>query len=69
MSVLLSLETSTQMCSVALHKEGNLLSYSSFMMEKSHSKVILPLIDNILKDASLSKTDIQAVAVAKGPGS
>lgn len=69
MSILLSLETSTKMCSVALHKDGILLSYSSFMLEKSHSKVIIPLIDNILKDASLKREEIQAVAVAKGPGS
>ncbi|MCU0471396.1 MAG: tRNA (adenosine(37)-N6)-threonylcarbamoyltransferase complex dimerization subunit type 1 TsaB, partial [Arcicella sp.] len=37
MSLILSIDTSTKVCSVALHQEGKLLTISELFTEKSHS--------------------------------
>jgi tRNA threonylcarbamoyladenosine biosynthesis protein TsaB len=69
MSLILSIETSTKVCSVALYDENVLLACHDVLVEKSHSRIITVLIDNILKSTDHKMEDIQAVAVSKGPGS
>jgi len=67
--VLLSIETSTQVCSVAIHKGNSLLAEFSVSEEKSHSKLLTHFIDTIVKDCGLKLEDMDAFAVSKGPGS
>jgi tRNA threonylcarbamoyladenosine biosynthesis protein TsaB len=69
MSFILSIETSTKICSVALHEEGNLVVFQKLMMEKSHSGLLALLIQDTLKYAGINFNQLDAVAVAKGPGS
>lgn len=69
MSYILSIETSTSICSVAVHKEGKLMANADLYLEKSHSNSLTPLIEQILKHCDLSMSEIQAVAVSSGPGS
>jgi tRNA threonylcarbamoyladenosine biosynthesis protein TsaB len=67
--LILSIDTSTRACSVALHQDSVLLTSSELFAEKSHSGMLTTLIDNTLKVASVSYQDLDAIAVAKGPGS
>ena len=69
MPIILSIETSTKGCSAALHQEGKLLSISELYHEKSSSGMLTTLIEHVVKVANLSFRDLDAIAVAKGPGS
>ena len=69
MSLILSIDTSTKVCSVALHQEGKLLAISELYTEKSHSGMLTILCESVVKNAGFSLHDLDAFAVAKGPGS
>lgn len=69
MSLIISIETSTKVCSVALHKEGELLGDATLWMAQSHSVMLTTLIENVVKQAQHSIEELDAIAVAKGPGS
>jgi tRNA threonylcarbamoyladenosine biosynthesis protein TsaB len=69
MSIILSIETSTKACSAAIHQDGNLLSVSELYNEKSSSGMLTTLIEHVAKTASLTLKEVDAIAVAKGPGS
>ncbi|GAB4131178.1 MAG: tRNA (adenosine(37)-N6)-threonylcarbamoyltransferase complex dimerization subunit type 1 TsaB [Raineya sp.] len=69
MAVILSIETATFVCSVALHREANLLGVYELHSEKSHSEQLNVLIEQICKQNNLLLKDISAVAVSQGPGS
>lgn len=68
--MILSIDTSTTVCSVALHTlEGQLVSYYEQHIDKSHSEYLAVMIQNIVDNAGLDMTDLKAVAVSEGPGS
>ena len=69
MSLILSIDTSTKVCSVALHQDGKLLAVNELYTEKSHSGMLTTLCENVVKHAGFSLNDLNAFAVAKGPGS
>jgi tRNA threonylcarbamoyladenosine biosynthesis protein TsaB len=69
MSLILSIDTSTKVCSVALHSAGKLLAISELYTEKSHSGMLTTLCENVVKHAGFTLRDLDAIAVAKGPGS
>ncbi len=69
MSLIISIETSTKVCSVALHENGVLLGDNSLWMAQSHSVMLTTMMENVVKHAQRKMADIDAVAVAKGPGS
>jgi tRNA threonylcarbamoyladenosine biosynthesis protein TsaB len=69
MSLILSIDTSTKVCSVALHNVSKLLAISELYTEKSHSGMLTTLCENVVKHAGFSLQDLNAIAVAKGPGS
>lgn len=69
MPIILSIETSTKACSAAIHQDGKLLSVSELYNEKSSSGMLTTLIEHVVKTASLKLQNIDAIAVAKGPGS
>lgn len=69
MSFILSLETSTLHCSVALHEKGELLSHELVSEEGSHAKALTLLIEKVMKTAGRALADLTAVAVSNGPGS
>jgi tRNA threonylcarbamoyladenosine biosynthesis protein TsaB len=63
------IETSTDACSVAL-AEGDKIISSDYVQEfKAHARLLVPMIEKILQDASISLKDCSAVAVSEGPGS
>lgn len=66
---ILSIETSTRTCSVAIHDGPRLITAQDLHLDKSHSGSLTLMIQNLLALAGISIADIQAVAVSKGPGS
>ncbi len=66
---ILSMETATDVCSVAVHQNGNLLSSFEHHVKRTHSHVLHEMVDAVLKVAQIKVCDLQAVAVGKGPGS
>lgn len=66
---ILSIETSQKVCSAAIHKNGEIIASQTLFNEKSASGLLTPIIEQLLKNCELKPTDLQAVAVAKGPGS
>ncbi|MCS5491995.1 tRNA (adenosine(37)-N6)-threonylcarbamoyltransferase complex dimerization subunit type 1 TsaB [Algoriphagus limi] len=69
MSLILSLETSTDICSVALHKEGVLLSEKTIREEGAHSRLLPELMDQVMMKGGFELKHLDAVAVSGGPGS
>lgn len=69
MALILSIETATPVCSVALHEKGNLLSKSEVFVKQSHSVILTTLMNQVLEIAGKEKTALNAIAISKGPGS
>lgn len=69
MALLLSLETSTQTCSVALHNKGVLLANQEVLEPRSAASQLAVSIQNVLRAATVKPTELQGVIVAAGPGS
>lgn len=69
MSLIVSIDTSTRGCSVALHQNGQLLTGYDLLAEKSSSGMLTTLIQNAVEHAGFALSELDAVAVAKGPGS
>lgn len=69
MSVILSIETATAVCSVALHEGGYLLATQLLAVEKSHAAALLPMVDQLLVSVPGAKSKLAAVAISEGPGS
>lgn len=67
--LILSLETSSPVCSVALHQAGVLLGQAELRLEKSHSSHVSVLINQLLENTGNSLPDVAAVALSDGPGS
>jgi tRNA threonylcarbamoyladenosine biosynthesis protein TsaB len=69
MPLILSIETSTPICSVALHLDNQLLASAYLGTAQSHSSMLTSLIQQVIQNADKELKDIQAIAIAKGPGS
>lgn len=69
MALILSIETSTSICSVAIHEQGELLALAEIKEPGAHAEKLLLLVDELFKKAGLSFGDLDAVAVSQGPGS
>jgi tRNA threonylcarbamoyladenosine biosynthesis protein TsaB len=69
MNAILSIETATPVCSVSLYVKGKLQALFESHQEKSHSKYLTVLIQEIIRSADLTLSGLSAVAVSKGPGS
>ncbi|MDF9795797.1 tRNA threonylcarbamoyladenosine biosynthesis protein TsaB [Catalinimonas alkaloidigena] len=69
MSYILSLETATKTCSVALHRDRQLLALQDFHLEKSHSSILHPLIADLMEYCEVDRKQLSAVALSMGPGS
>lgn len=67
--LILGLETSAKACSAALCRDGALVAQSFSRTGLTHSRTLLPMIEDMLRNTETAKEDIDAVAVAQGPGS
>ena len=70
MAIILNIETSTKNCSVSIADSGKIIAFKELNNGNySHAEVLHPFIENILKEGNISKSEINAIAVSKGPGS
>lgn len=69
MALLLSIESSTTVCSVALHQSGQLLASKENHIPQSTASTLMPMIDEVCKLAAKTPSDLQGVIISEGPGS
>lgn len=69
MALILSLETATSVCSVALHQKGELIALMELHQDNVHSQKLMLLVEDIFDKSGLNVADLSAVSVSSGPGS
>lgn len=69
MATILNIETSTQVCSVALAVDGKVVAIKESHSKNSHAEQITLFCESVVKKAGIGFQDLDAVAVSKGPGS
>jgi tRNA threonylcarbamoyladenosine biosynthesis protein TsaB len=67
MSKILSVETSTAACSVAL-AVGDEVVQRYELAPREHARLVLPWVESLLAEAGLKLGDLDAIAVGRGPG-
>ncbi|HXH55502.1 MAG TPA: tRNA (adenosine(37)-N6)-threonylcarbamoyltransferase complex dimerization subunit type 1 TsaB [Gammaproteobacteria bacterium] len=65
---LLAIDTATDACSVALYVNDQILERFS-IAARTHTRLLLPMIDDLLKEAAITLAEIDAFAFGRGPGS
>ena len=68
MSTILAIETSTMLASVALLRDGRMLSRESSGVQ-THSQMVLPMVQELLSEAGIKLAQCDAIAFGAGPGS
>ncbi len=68
MTTVLALETTSEICSVALNRRRNILAESQ-IAPRRHNELVLGLIDKLLTTAEIQRTEIDLIAFSSGPGS
>lgn len=66
---ILAIDSSGLVASAAIVTENKLLAEFTINNKKTHSQTLLPMIDEIVRMADLNLQEIDAIAVAAGPGS
>ncbi|MDY4569296.1 tRNA (adenosine(37)-N6)-threonylcarbamoyltransferase complex dimerization subunit type 1 TsaB [Alistipes senegalensis] len=69
MSLILCIETGTDICSVGIAKDGELLSLRESDEGRDHARKVGVFVDELLRETGIVPDDLDAVAVGKGPGS
>ena len=65
----LAIDTSTNYAGIALSHEGKPVAERTWYSENNHTIELVPNIQNVFKQIKIETKDIQAIFVAKGPGS
>ncbi len=68
MARILAIESSAELCSVALFDRGEVVERSE-RAPRQHAQRLLPLVDELLKPRALSVHELDAIAFGCGPGS
>ncbi|MDD2634394.1 MAG: tRNA (adenosine(37)-N6)-threonylcarbamoyltransferase complex dimerization subunit type 1 TsaB [Bacteroidales bacterium] len=75
MALILNIETSTDICSVSLSKNGNILDFrvdnpaNTGVERGQHSRILAILIKELLQKNSVRASELDALAISEGPGS
>ncbi len=67
--IVLALDTTAVTATVALLDDEKVLGVSSIHNKLTHSEKLLPMIDELLKNAGYTVDDVELIGVSKGPGS
>lgn len=67
--LILAIETSTQICSLAILRDSSLLAEWYVQSGRTHSTGIMCQLSSLLERSQIKKSDLQAIAVNIGPGS
>ncbi|MEX2158082.1 MAG: tRNA (adenosine(37)-N6)-threonylcarbamoyltransferase complex dimerization subunit type 1 TsaB [Dehalococcoidia bacterium] len=65
----LSIDTASDMASIALSREGALVAELTWQAARDHTRQLLPAVDGLLTRQGASKDALTAVFVSMGPGS
>lgn len=65
---ILAIDTATEACSAALYVEGE-INQQYRLAPREHSHIILPMIDQLLAEAGIRVSELDALAFGRGPGS
>jgi tRNA threonylcarbamoyladenosine biosynthesis protein TsaB len=68
MARILALDSSTEACSVALLAENEAFHRFS-ETPRAHTQLLLPMVDQVLAEAKISLSELDAIAFGRGPGS
>ncbi len=66
---ILAIDTATEVCSVAILENKNVILEKTLESVNTHSVALMPLIKNVLSETNLTINDIDLFACDKGPGS
>ncbi|MBQ3197043.1 MAG: tRNA (adenosine(37)-N6)-threonylcarbamoyltransferase complex dimerization subunit type 1 TsaB [Alistipes sp.] len=69
MSLILCIETGTDICSVGLARDGELVSLRESDEGRDHAKNVAVFVDELLRENGVAAEELSAVAVGMGPGS
>ena len=69
MALILCIETSTNICSVALSKDGRVFASKEEHQANSHAALLTVLIEEMMNKSGCKMDELDAVAVSGGPGS
>lgn len=69
MSTILCIDTGTDVCSVAIAREGMPVAVRESAGERDHARNVAVYTEELLRANDLAPKELSAVAVAKGPGS
>ncbi len=64
---LLAFETATEACSVALYLDGEVRERFE-IAPRRHAELALPWAEALLADAGVTRSDLDAIAISRGPG-
>jgi tRNA threonylcarbamoyladenosine biosynthesis protein TsaB len=69
MALILNIESSTEVCSVALAKDGEEIHFRENLSGQNHAMLLTVYINDVLAESGLTIQQLDAVAVSGGPGS
>ena len=67
--IILGMDTSSEIATVALLNEKKLIGEYIISNDRTHSQIIMPLLDDLLSKAGIKISDIDVFATCTGPGS
>tara|TARA_B110000014_G_scaffold91251_1_gene62691 strand:- start:1035 stop:1727 length:693 start_codon:yes stop_codon:yes gene_type:complete len=69
MNNILCVDTTSEFCSVSLFNGNELVNTVNSKIERSHSKLIISLVEKVIKESKIEISDIDAFSISRGPGS
>ena len=69
MALILCIETATEICSVAIAKDGKTIALAEDKLGNNHASQLHLLVQRALDIAGVTLQNLNAIAVCKGPGS
>lgn len=69
MDTIILIETSTELCSTALARDGKIISYKESTTPRAHASLTAVFVNDMLEEAGIKPGDCSAVCVSMGPGS
>ena len=65
---MLAIDSATTGCSVCIWRDGKVLGAAAKVMARGQAQELMPMVDQALASAKVEPTDINVVAVTRGPG-
>ena len=69
MALILNIETSTEVCSVALARDGELIQLRENLAGQNHAMLLTVYIKELLEELHITANQLDAISVSGGPGS